>query len=238
MIVICDHDNLDARLALRTALWPSSSPEDHRAEMREILASPHHSAFMARGWTALSLALPRSRCATITSTAANRRRWRFGRDLYRRGRPPPWLGRALNRTGAGVGEAAGVQRAGVGYRHRQSGLPAPACGAGLCRNGAGGVLPQNAGLIRRSCFAADAPAARRAAGSPADRPRQYRTDPLHQRLVQIGAGDGNGIDRQIGRFGLRRRQRVRVASPGRLLNRMASAASSTEFSSTGYSTKW
>lgn len=49
MIVICDHDNLDAWLALRTALWPSSSPEDHRAEMREILASPHHSAFMARG---------------------------------------------------------------------------------------------------------------------------------------------------------------------------------------------
>ena len=108
MIVICDHDNLDAWLALRTALWPSSSPEDHRAEMREILASPHHSAFMARGWTALSLALPRSRCATITSTAANRRRWRFGRDLYRRGRPPPGLGRALNRTGAGVGEAAGA----------------------------------------------------------------------------------------------------------------------------------
>ncbi|HAT3730209.1 TPA: aminoglycoside 6'-N-acetyltransferase [Serratia marcescens] len=49
MIVICDHDNLDAWLALRAALWPSSSPEDHRAEMREILASPHHSAFMARG---------------------------------------------------------------------------------------------------------------------------------------------------------------------------------------------
>lgn len=77
MIVICDHDNLDAWLALRTALWPSSSPEDHRAEMREILASPHHTAFMARGWTALSLALPRWRCATITSTAANRHRWRF-----------------------------------------------------------------------------------------------------------------------------------------------------------------
>lgn len=34
MIVNCDHDNLDAWLALRSALWPSSSPEDHRAEMR------------------------------------------------------------------------------------------------------------------------------------------------------------------------------------------------------------
>lgn len=35
--------------------------------------------------------------------------------------------------------------------------------------------------------------------------------------MQIGAGDGNGIDRQIGRLGLRRRQRVRVASPGQVI---------------------
>lgn len=49
MIVNCDHDNLDAWLALRSALWPTCPLEEHRAEMREILASPHHTAFMARG---------------------------------------------------------------------------------------------------------------------------------------------------------------------------------------------
>lgn len=96
MIVNCDHDNLDAWLALRSALWPTCPREEHRAEMREILASPHHTAFMARGWTALSLALPRSRCATIMSTAANRRRWRFGR-IYtaERARRQGWAARLI-----------------------------------------------------------------------------------------------------------------------------------------------
>lgn len=49
MIVNCDHDNLDAWLALRSALWPTCPLEEHRVEMREILASPYHTAFMARG---------------------------------------------------------------------------------------------------------------------------------------------------------------------------------------------
>ena len=177
MIVICDHDNLDAGWRCAPRCGPPARLKItarkcarywlHRTTPRLWRGAGRRFRWLCRGRAALRL---RQRLRIVAGGV-------FGRDLYRRGRPPPWLGRALNRTGAGVGEAAGVQRAGVGYRHRQSGLPAPACGAGLCRNGAGGVLPQNAGLIRRSCFAADAPAARRAAGSPADRPRQYRTDP-------------------------------------------------------------
>lgn len=46
MIVICNNANFNTWLTLRSALWPTCPQEEHRAEMNEILASPHHTAFM------------------------------------------------------------------------------------------------------------------------------------------------------------------------------------------------
>ncbi len=108
MIVICDHDNLDAWLALRTALWPSSSPEDHRAEMREILASPHHTAFMARGLDGafVGFAEVALRYDYVNGCESSPVAFLEGIYTVERARRQG-LGRTLDRTGAGVGEAAG-----------------------------------------------------------------------------------------------------------------------------------
>lgn len=60
---------------------------------------------------------------------------------------------------------------------------------------------------------------------------------LHQRFMQIRPGNRYRINRQTGRLGLGRCQLVRVTAPGQLLKIIASTASNTELSSTGYSTK-
>ncbi|CAI1012392.1 aminoglycoside 6'-N-acetyltransferase [Serratia quinivorans] len=57
MIVICNNVNFNAWLALRAALWPNCPPEEHRAEMNEILTSPHHAAFMIQAADGAFIAL-------------------------------------------------------------------------------------------------------------------------------------------------------------------------------------
>lgn len=146
--------------------------------MREILASPHHSAFMARGLDGafVGFAEVALRYDYVNGCESSPVAFLEGIYTVEGARRQGWAARLIAQVQEwakqqGCSELASDTDIANLDSQRLHG------GAGLCRNGAGGVLPQNAGLIRRSCFAADAPAARRAAGSPADRPRRYRTDP-------------------------------------------------------------
>ena len=134
MIVNCDHDNLDAWLALRSALWPTCLRKNTAQKCAKYwLRRTTPRVYGGGGWTALSLALLISRCATIMSTVANRRRVAFLEDLYRRtrARRQGWAARLI----AQVQEWAkqqGCSELASDTDIANPGFPTPACGAGLC----------------------------------------------------------------------------------------------------------